>query len=188
MSDATIDPAPGARAEPACRPLGGQPPFESESLDRFFAGRHVAVLGYLRSDGRPHQAPIWYTHHAGRFHLTTLTGSPKHRALRRDPRISLTVQDERPPYRAVIVSGRAELRPLDPGDDPTEGMAIRYFGRAAAGAYERMMRSTWDAQGLTLVTLAPEEVMGFDNTRAMTASQRAFLRLREWLPLPRAWL
>ena len=29
--------------------------------------------------------------------------------------------------------------------------------------------------------------MGFDNDRAMSAGQRAFLRLREWLPLPMRW-
>jgi len=171
-----------------CLPLGAQPPFVASDLEAFVHERRVGILAYVRADGRPNQTPIWHTYREGSFYMTTLTGSPKHCALLREPRISLTIQDERPPYRALIVSGVATLAPLDADTDPTDGVTVRYFGKAAATAYEGLMSPLWEARGLTLVTLAPTELRGFDNTRGLSKVQRAFIRLREALPIPRAWL
>ena len=169
--------------------LGGQPAFDPDDLAEFVEQRRVAVLAYVRSDGRPNQAPIWYTHRDGAFHMSTTTNGPKHRAVERNPRISLTIQDERPPYRAVIVDGTASLRSLvDGADDPTDGMATRYLGRLGAAAYDRMTRELYEASGMTLITLIPDEIKGFDNTNALSRGELAFTRIREYLPIPRRLL
>ena len=179
--------------------LGGQPAFDPDDLAEFVEQRRVAVLAYVRSDGRPNQAPIWYAHRDGAFHMSTTTNGPKHLAVERNPRISLTIQDERPPYRAVIVDGTASLRSLvdgtaslrslvDGADDPTDGMATRYLGRLGAAAYDRMTRELYEASGMTLITLVPDEIKGFDNTNALSRSELAFTRIREYLPIPRRLL
>jgi nitroimidazol reductase NimA-like FMN-containing flavoprotein (pyridoxamine 5'-phosphate oxidase superfamily) len=67
--------------------LGGQPAFAPGTVERFVREPRVAVLAYLRADGRPGQAPIWYTYRDRAFHMSTVTGSPKHRALVREPRV-----------------------------------------------------------------------------------------------------
>lgn len=175
-------------AEMPFRALGGQPPFAPADLEPFVNARRIAVLAYVRGDGRPNQTPIWYTHRDGVFHLTTTTDSPKHRALSKDPRVTLTIQDEAPPYRAVVIDGTADLRPLDPDDDPTHGMAVRYFGKLAAASYDRMTREIYEQKGLTLITVTPTVVKGFDNLHALSAGERLFVRLRERLPIPRRWL
>ena len=103
-------------------------------VEAFVGAPRIAVLAYVRADGRPGQAPIWYRVDGARFFMSTVTGSPKHRALRRDPRICLTIQDERPPYRAVLADGEAVPRALPARE--TDGIsALRYFGRVAARAY-----------------------------------------------------
>lgn len=169
--------------------LGGQPAFDPDDLVPFVEQRRIGVLAYVRNDGRPNQAPIWYTHVNGSFHMTTTTTGAKRRAIERNPKISLTIQDERPPYRAVIVDGTASLRPLRPGeDDPTEGMAIRYFGRVAAAAYDKLTSDLYAETGLTLITLVPDEIKGFDNTRMLSRTERVFTRIRELLPIPRRLL
>jgi len=168
--------------------LGSQPGFARGAIEPFVQDARVAVLGYVRADGRPGQSPIWYTHRLGAFHMTTVTGSPKHRALARDPRVCLTIQDERPPYRAIIADGEVELEPLDGRDDPTAHMAIRYFGRLGAAEYARMTESEYARTGLTLVTLRPKALRGFDNTQALGRAALLFMRLRDRLPVPRSWL
>ncbi len=168
--------------------LGGQPPFEAGDIEGFVDGRRIAILSYVRGDGRPNQVPIWYTHRNGTFYMTTTTTGPKRRAIERSPKVCLTIQDERPPYRALVIDGTATLRPLDEADDPTEGMATRYFGRLGAAAYDRMTAETYQASGLTLITLIPDEVKGFDNTKALSGFELAFIRLRERLPIPWTWL
>jgi PPOX class probable F420-dependent enzyme len=170
------------------RALGGQPGFDPAEVPDFVDARRVAVLAYVRRDGRPNQTPIWYTMRDGRFHMTTTTASAKHRALERDPRVSLTIQDERPPYRAVIVDGEVSLTPLDPENDPTAGMSVRYFGRVGAAAYDDLTREHYEQSGLTLITLVPGELKGFDNRRVLSRAQRVFIDVRERLPIPRTWL
>jgi len=169
--------------------LGGQPAFAPGTVERFVREPRIAVLAYVRADGRPGQAPIWYVYRDGAFFMSTTTGSAKHRALRRDPRVCLTIQDERPPYRAVLADGTVALAPIVAGaDDPTEGIAERYFGKVAAAEYHRMTAEEYARTGLTLITLRPAALRGFDNTRAVNAATLAFVRLREWLPVPRSWL
>ncbi|MEM9713341.1 MAG: TIGR03618 family F420-dependent PPOX class oxidoreductase [Actinomycetota bacterium] len=169
------------------RALGGQPGFAADDLEPFVDARRIAVLAYVRADGRPNQTPIWYSYGEGVFHMTTTTGSPKLRALTRRPDVTLTIQDERPPYRAVIVEGRVALRPLD-DDDPTEGMARRYLGRLGAEAYDDLTAEVYAASGLTLISLVPDVLKGFDNRRALGWAERAFVAARERLPIPRRWL
>jgi len=169
-------------------PVGDQPPFQPDDLERFVSSGRIAVLAYLRADGRPHQAPIWYTYLRGTFFMTTVTGSPKHRALAKDGRVSLTIQDEAPPYRAVILEGVAELTPVEAGADPTEGMAVRYFGRLGANEYAKLTEELYEQSGLTLISFRPAVVRGFDNRHALGRLALAFVRVREHLPIPRRWL
>lgn len=170
------------------RALGDQPPFADGAVEPFLAATRVATLSYVRRDGRPNQAPIWYTLVDGVFYMSTTTGGVKHRALERNPRVSLSIQDDRPPYRAVIVDGVAEFSDLGAENDPTEDVAVRYFGRAGAAAYDKMTKEIYESTGLTLVKLLPTEIKGFDNTQALSGFERAFVRLRESLPLPRTWI
>lgn len=169
------------------RALGGQPAFKPGDVDRFVAAPRVAVLSYLRADGRPCQSPIWYRLDGARFVMTTVTGSPKERALRRDARVCLTIQDEAAPYRAVIADAVAELRPLPPGETD-RASALRYFGRVGAGAYAKQTDELYSASGLTKISVAPSELRGFDNLNALSPGERVFFRLRNHLPVPRRWL
>lgn len=170
------------------RAVGGQPAFEAADLERFVSKARVAVLAYLRADQRPHQSPIWYTYRLGVFLMSTVTGSPKHKALARDPQVSLTIQDEVPPYRAVVMEGAVTLSAIHPGSDPIAGMAVRYFGRVGANEYDKLTGELYQATGLTLISFRPAVVRGFDNTNAIGRLSLAFMRLRERLPIPRGWL
>ena len=100
----------------------------------------------------------------------------------------MTIQDERPPYRAVVIEGEVRLAPIDPANNPTEGIDIRYFGLVGAKAYRKLTDETYATTGLTLITLEPSAVKGFDNTSAISAPELGFMRLRNHLPLPKGWL
>jgi PPOX class probable F420-dependent enzyme len=169
------------------RAIGDQPGFAPGDLEAFVGARRVAVLAYSGRDGRPNQSPIWYVYRQGTFFLSTVTGSPKHRALERDPRVCLTIQDEAAPYRAVIIDGDVTLSAM-PTDDPTAGMAVRYLGRLGAAEYDKLTAETYERTGLTLLTLQPEAVRGFDNASALGRATRAFVKVRNHLPIPRTWL
>lgn len=69
----------------------------------------TAVLAVTRKDGRPIGAPIWYVRDGQDLVFTTWADSLKGRALRRDPRIALTIQDPAPPFSHVIAEGEARV-------------------------------------------------------------------------------
>lgn len=96
----------------------------------------TAKVATVRKDGRPHVAPVWFDLDGDELVFTTGGSSVKGRALRRDPRVSIAVDDERPPFAFVIIEGTATI-----SEDLAElrawatRIAGRYMGAAAAEAY-----------------------------------------------------
>jgi PPOX class probable F420-dependent enzyme len=170
------------------KPLGGQPGFEVQVLKKFLARERIAVLSYIRADGRPNQVPIWYAYSDDTLRMATATGSAKHRALLKDARVCVTIQDERPPYRAAIIDGTVEMTELTESDNFAYEMAVRYFGKYAANEYWKMTAEDRASHGTTVLTIAPTEVKGFDNTRAINRALLTVVRVRDRLPIPRPWL
>jgi hypothetical protein len=105
----------------------------------FLAGSpvHTAKVATVRADGRPHVAPVWYElDDQGTIVFNTGESTVKGRNLRRDPRMSLCVDDERPPFSFVLVEGVVELS--DDLDDVREWatrIGRRYMGEDRAEEY-----------------------------------------------------
>ncbi len=164
-----------------------QPAFRPEDVEPFVSAPRIAVLSYTKKDGSPAQVPIWYRYEDGRFLMLTGRTSDKARALAREKRACLTIQDDMPPYRAVIVDGSVTLEAA-----PSEGglntwLAMHYFGKIGGKEYEKMSAESNREHGLVTVILDPTRVRGFDNHRIVGAGLRFYMRLREILPLPRSW-
>ncbi len=100
------------------------------------AGTRTAMLGYLAADGRPLVAPVWFVVDGGDLVLNTGRDTAKGRALARDPRVVICVDDPHPPYSFVQVQGTAVL-----SEDPAELLDIatrtggRYMGADRAQEY-----------------------------------------------------
>jgi len=85
--------------------------FSKAEVDRFLGGRRVAVLGTNGADGSPVLTPIWYLYTDGHLLMRTDKQSVKAKNIARDPRVTVCVQDERPPYASVTVYGKAAIEP-----------------------------------------------------------------------------
>lgn len=168
--------------------MGPQPAFAPADLERFVAAPRIAVLSYVKRDGTPAQAPIWYRYADGRFYMVTAKTSPKAKALARAQRACLTIQDEIPPYRAVIVDGEVTLSDVAVEGGINSWLAMHYFGRLGGREYEKMTAEESRATGLSLVTFEPLRVRGFDNHRLIGRTLRWYMRVRDALPIPRRWL
>ncbi|WP_459180034.1 PPOX class F420-dependent oxidoreductase [Streptomyces sp.] len=89
-------------------------------------GTRTGKLSTVREDGSPHVAPIWFVLDGDDLVFNTAARSVKGRNLVRDGRAALCVDDDRPPFAYVIVSGRAEISE-EPG--PLRKWAGRIAGR-----------------------------------------------------------
>ncbi|HEY7278855.1 MAG TPA: PPOX class F420-dependent oxidoreductase [Trebonia sp.] len=100
------------------------------------AGTRTGKLAYAGADGRPLVAPVWFIVEDGVLVFNTNKATAKGRALARDPRATLCVDLEEPPYAFVQVQGDAEL-----SEDPHElvrtatAIAARYMGQGRAEEY-----------------------------------------------------
>lgn len=79
------------------------------------AGTRTGKLAVTRRDGRAHVTPVWFVLDGDDVVLTTHESSLKGRALRRDPRAALCVDDQQPPYSFVAIEGIVTLSE-DPGE------------------------------------------------------------------------
>lgn len=108
--------------------------------DEFLAERGIVMrIGVVRADGSPLVTPIWFLHEDGAIYFTPREKSEWFACLRRDPRVSLCIDEQPLPYRKVIVEGRAELL-HDIGEDDVwrdlyRRIAKRYVDDAEAEAY-----------------------------------------------------
>jgi PPOX class probable F420-dependent enzyme len=119
----------------------------------------TAKLGVVRADGSPLVAPVWVDLDLDRDEVVFMTSadSIKGKAIRRDGRVSLCWDDERPPFSYVTVSGRART-----SEDPDEllrwGTMIggRYMGEDRAEEYGRRNAVSPEM----LVRVRPDTVFG----------------------------
>jgi hypothetical protein len=72
-------------------------------------GTRTAKVAVTMKDGSPHVMPVWFVLDGDDFLFTTAADTVKGRALARDPRISICVDDQQPPYSFVHIRGAAEL-------------------------------------------------------------------------------
>jgi PPOX class probable F420-dependent enzyme len=123
-------------------------------------GTRTAKVGYLAADGRPLVAPVWFVVDDGQIVFNTGRDTAKGRALVRDPRITVCVDDERPPFSFVQIQGTATL-----GEDPAELLSTatriggRYMGADRAEEFGRRN----GVPGELIVRLAPTKVIAAFN-------------------------
>lgn len=98
-----------------------------EVVEFLMTGTRTGMLGYLASDGRPLVAPVWFLVEDDHLVFNTAAGTAKGKALHRDPRVVMTVDDPHPPFSFVQVQGVAEL-----SDDPN---ALRDIATRIGGRY-----------------------------------------------------
>ncbi|MFF5261263.1 PPOX class F420-dependent oxidoreductase [Actinomadura viridis] len=72
-------------------------------------GTRTGKAAVTLADGRPHVTPVWFVLDGGDLLFNTSATSVKGRALRRDPRVSICVDDQAPPFSFVTLHGEASL-------------------------------------------------------------------------------
>jgi PPOX class probable F420-dependent enzyme len=96
-----------------------------------------AVLATTRADGRPHAAPIWYDlDDDGAIVFNTGVDTVKGRNIRLGGQAAVVVQEDRPPFSFVVITGTATWSD-DLGEVRTWAARIggRYMGADRAEEY-----------------------------------------------------
>jgi len=130
--------------------------YRSLMLDR----AKTAILATVRADGRPHVAPIWFDLDGDILVFITGENTVKGRNMRRDPRVSLCIDEEELPFHFVAIEGTSELAAGDP-DLLYWATRIggRYMGPDRADEYGRRNA----VEGELLVRVSPQKIVAHKN-------------------------
>jgi PPOX class probable F420-dependent enzyme len=118
-------------------------------------GTRTGKLAVLTPSGSPHVTAIWFVLDGDEIVFSTGRETVKGRYLRRDDRVSLLVDDERPPFAYVHIRRRARVDEHSDLLEWTTRIAVRYMGPDQAEAYGRRNAVPTEL----LVRLRPERVI-----------------------------
>jgi PPOX class probable F420-dependent enzyme len=136
---------------------------EAEWREFVSVGTRTGKLATTRRDGHPHVVPVWFVLDGDDLVFNTGANTVKGRALKRTGLGSICVDEERPPYSFVTVSG-----PVTISEDVEEMLpfsiriAARYMGEELAEQYGRRNA----VEGELLVRLRAEHVFALRDLTA----------------------
>jgi hypothetical protein len=186
--------APGTRASGSRQEFTGSPfPGEKEhfpmttqqgSLEllqdpvaqRLLTGPYLARVAYTWTDGTPRVIPIWFHWDGKEIVLGSPVGAPKALALMHNPKVALTIEDDRQwPFKVLLIRGTAAVTTVDGMVPEYAWSAERYFGpEQGKGWVEQVSKLS---PQMVRVAITPEWVGILDfEQRFPSALERAMAR------------
>jgi PPOX class probable F420-dependent enzyme len=88
-----------------------------------------AHLATLMHDGSPQVTPVWVDYDGKYVRVNSALGRVKDKNMRRDPRVSLAIQDPDNPYRYVEIRGKVVEITQNGADDHINKLSQKYLGK-----------------------------------------------------------
>jgi PPOX class probable F420-dependent enzyme len=101
-----------------------------EKYSDLFHKKAFANLSTLMSDGSPQVTPVWFDYDGTHVRVNSALGRVKDKNIRRDPRVSLSIQDPDNPYRYLEIRGKVVDITQNGADDHIDSLAQKYLGQA----------------------------------------------------------
>jgi PPOX class probable F420-dependent enzyme len=132
---------------------------DSEIRNFLMKGTFTGKLATTRKNGLPHIAPIWFILEGDNTNIVFMTwhDSIKAKNIKSNPKVSLCVDDQTPPFSFVTVEGTAEI--IDEPNDLLRwatSIAARYMGEKNAQTYGTRNSS----EGELLLRIKPNKIIG----------------------------
>ena len=101
-----------------------------EEYSDLFHKKAFASLSTLMKDGSPQVTPVWFDYDGRHVRINSALGRVKDKNIRRDPRVSLSIQDPDNPYRYLEIRGKVVDITQNGADDHIDSLAQKYLGQA----------------------------------------------------------
>src|SRR5712675_2431388 len=115
-----------------------------------------ARLAYVWTDGTPRVVPIWFHWNGREFVMATPPKAPKLKALAKNPRVALTIDDNSFPHKVLMIRGTARLEPVNGIVPEYAAAAERYFGPEQGKAWVAQLAQM--VSSMVRITITPEWV------------------------------
>jgi hypothetical protein len=115
-----------------------------------------ARLAYVWTDGTPRVIPIWFHWNGREIVMATPPKAPKLKALQKNPKVSLTIDDNTFPHKVLLIRGTARMETVEGVVPEYAAAADRYFPPELAKAWLDQLRSL--ISSMVRITITPEWV------------------------------
>jgi general stress protein 26 len=115
-----------------------------------------ARLAYVWTDGTPRVVPIWFHWDEKEFVLASPPKAPKLKALAKNTKVALTIDDNNFPHKVLLVRGTARLETVKGIVPEYASAAERYFGREQGQAWVSQLRAI--TPSMVRIAVTPEWV------------------------------
>ena len=135
-----------------------------KQIEVFLKEPNVAVIATVTPDGSPHAVPTWYQYEEGDIVLHMGPQSRRYANLQHNNRVVICVDTRMPPYKAVIVEGRAHMEEgayEGTNSERMRRMAVHYLGEIAGNRYADSI----EGQQMVTARVSPQRVTSWDYGR-----------------------
>ena len=115
-----------------------------------------ARLAYVWTDGTPRVVPIWFHWNGRDIVMASPPKAPKLKALAKNPKVSLTIDDNTFPHKVLMIRGTARMEPVQGIVPEYAAAAERYFGATQGQAWLSQLRTM--ISSMVRITITPEWV------------------------------
>jgi len=115
-----------------------------------------ARLAYVWTDGTPRVVPIWFHWNGREIVMASPPKAPKLKALAKNPKVSMTIDDNEFPHRVLLIRGTARLESVNGIVPEYEACAARYFDEKTAAGWLSQLRGM--VSSMVRITVTPEWV------------------------------
>jgi PPOX class probable F420-dependent enzyme len=121
--------------------------FNEEAIE-IIDGRNFAYFATSMADGSPHVSPVWIDRDGDMLLVNTVPGRVKQRNVTRDPRVAISMVQQKNPYRQLFIRGRVIEQTKEGAIDHINRLARKYLGKDYP----------WDDRNRIILKIKPEYV------------------------------
>ncbi len=135
---------------------GGLELLQNPAAKEMLQSKIPARLAYVWTDGTTRVVPIWFHWNGSEFVMGTPAKAPKLKALTKNPKVAITIDDNTFPHKVLLVRGTARLEPMKQVVPEYALAAERYFGAQQGKAWVAQLSSM--VSEMVRITIKPEWV------------------------------
>lgn len=102
--------------------------FNEEAIE-IIEGKNFAYFATSMADGSPHISPVWIDRDGDTLLVNTVPGRVKQKNVSRDPRVVISMVQEKSPYRHLFIRGRVIEQTKEGALDHINRLARKYLGK-----------------------------------------------------------
>ena len=119
--------------------------FDKEAIE-IIEGKNFAYIATSMPDGSPHTSPVWIDRDGDTLLINTVPGRVKQRNVSRDPRVAISILQEKDPYKHLFIRGRVIEQTQEGALDHINRLAQKYLGKDYP----------WDDRNRIILRIRPE--------------------------------